>query len=156
GAVICLECGYDLRIGKKRKTRVKRMERDWTPPPSLGSRVALLVVIVMLVGVICFSLLMGNVHPVPLALVWLGVTGLTTLLAGWYHPLHLTRDRQGALLLTKRSHLFFVPAGATTVDLNQCEAVQIDAGDPGTSGVSASGWEILGNVFLVLMFGWIG
>ena len=93
GAVLCVECGFDRRIGRRRKTKVKRMERDWTPPPGVVARIVVLVVVVMLVGLICFGLLMGGVHPAVPGLVLLSVTGLGVLLAGWYHTLHLRRDR---------------------------------------------------------------
>jgi hypothetical protein len=156
GAVLCLACGFDRRIGKRRKTKVKRYERDWAPPPTLASRIVGLALAVPAFGFVCFLLLLAGVHPVPLVLFLLAFTSLALLAAGWYHTLHLARDRDGTLLLTKRSYLCFAPVGTVTIDLAECEAVQIDAGDPGTGGV-APGWhEMMGTIFLILMFGWIG
>ncbi len=154
GAVLCVECGFDRRLGRRRKTKVKRMERDWTPPPGLVARIAVLVVVVMVVGLICFAMLVGGVHPVVPGLVLLSVTGLGTLAAGWYHTLHLRRDRKGALLLTRRTFFCFAPVGSATVDLGKCEAIQIDAGDVG--GGSGIGAGLLGAMFLIFMFGWVG
>src|SRR5262245_33788467 len=154
GAVLCVECGFDRRIGRRRKTKVKRMERDWTPPPGPIIRIAVLVVVVMIVGLICFAMLLGGVHPVVPGLILMSVVALATLAAGWYHTLHLRRDRKGALLLTRRTFFCFAPVGTTTVDLAKCEAIQIDAGDAG--GGSGVGGGVFSAMLLIFMFGWVG
>src|SRR5439155_861645 len=79
---------------------------------------------------------------------------LGTLAAGWYHTLHLRRDRKGALLLTRRTYFCFAPAGTATVDLAKCEAIQIDAGDVG--GGSGVGGGVFSAMLLIFMFGWVG
>jgi hypothetical protein len=158
GAVICLECGFDRRLGRRRKTKVKRFDRHWTPPPTLVARIIGLVLTLWLCGTICLAMVCGGVHPIIPALILVVVGSLGTMLAGWYHTLDLTRDRQGALLLTRRTYFCFAPAGKVTVDLAECSAVQIDAGDSGGgSATDSPGWSgILGTVALIFFFGWIG
>jgi hypothetical protein len=156
GAVICIECGFDRRIGKKRETKVKRMERHWTPPPGLAARIVGLVAAVLVFGGVCLVVVLYDVPLVPVVVVFGVLIGVAVLAAGWYDTLHLTRGRKGALLLTQTTHLCFFPAGTKVVDLGECEAIQIDAGNSSSSIPGPAWGSVATLLFVALLFGWVG
>jgi hypothetical protein len=156
GAVICIECGFDRRIGRRRKTKVKRVERDWVPPPGPIARVVSLFVAVLVVGGICIAVVMYGGPPLPTALTFAVLTGVTTLVAGWYDTLHLARNSKGALMLTQTTHILFIPLMTWSVDLAKCEAIQIDAGGSSGSVSAPAVGSIITLLFIALMFGWVG
>lgn len=157
GAVICIECGFDLRIGKRRKTKVKRVERHWMVPPGLVVRFVGLVAGLLVTAGICAAVAASGTHPLPVALAFVGVALLFVVVAGWYHTLHLARDPKGALLLTKRTYLCFAPIGSQAVDLGDCVAIQIDAGNsPLATAGSVPFSETMMVIMVALLFAWAG
>jgi hypothetical protein len=143
GAVLCVDCGYNLKTGKQLHTTVERFERTWEVGMPLYLRLPLFLLLqagCVLLAVVSKDVLIGACVVV-LSFVFF------SLLLGTYVKLHVARSTKGKVLLTRTWCLLFVPALPHRVDLRRYDAVGINT----TSGFGLFGWTMLIGITLVLL-----
>jgi hypothetical protein len=110
GAVLCIECGYDLRTGKRRKTKKRRLQLVWDDSLSLPGRIILGALLALAgVGVGIAMLSSGQHAAALLALPLLLLAGLFASPYGYVDRLAIRRDRSGKLVLSKLRWLLGIP-----------------------------------------------
>jgi hypothetical protein len=150
GAVLCVDCGIDLRTGRRLKTvrdAGRAYERRWDSGAPLVVRLVLFLVLeflCFLVGALTRDLILA-------VLIVFTATVFLALLLGTFITLRLKRTGNGKVLLTRVIHLFFIPAIRTEFNLQRYDALQVaDSG----AGFGPVGWIILiGTTLLLLPFG---
>jgi hypothetical protein len=127
GDVLCVECGYDVRLGRRRGTRVRRYRRSWRTglPLAVVLAVLLLSVVFGAVGLAC--LLSGGKPGVVLGVLLLAGAASSAAVYGWSGTVRLERDRDGRLFVTVRRRWAGVPLGQRCRDVARYRAVVIDA-----------------------------
>src|SRR5262249_11809947 len=128
GAVLCVDCGYDFRTGKRRETAHEPFERKWDIGMPLGVRGGRLIGLGGLgppAGALTGEVFSG------LALVFAGSVVLVLLL-GTSIKLHVVRTSKGKVLLTRTRCLCFIPATRRQVNVGNYDRILIDA--------TATGW----------------
>jgi hypothetical protein len=114
-AVLCIECGFNLKTGKRLRTVKQRFERCWDGSgfPLWGRLVAFGVLFaVCLVPLLFDSLELAAL----LFLVW-GVVFVPLL--GIFKRVIITRNRAGKPVLVLRWFVFFIPCPPTVVYLGE-------------------------------------
>ena len=125
GAVVCLECGYHLKDGKRLRTVREPLARHWDNGLTPGQR--LLGLAAVLAGT-ALVVLHGWLRRSRVEWWWLlgfaAVYALITL--GWTFRITLARDQQGRLRLTKRQWVCFVPVSRWSVNVSKYRCVWLD------------------------------
>jgi hypothetical protein len=124
-AVLCIECGYDLRTGEKLTTEVKRLNLYLDPgwPPVL--RYVLLGLLVLLLLFVTGLLVLNRVDiAIVLVVLLFGILALV-LAIGTFPRWNLRRTKKGRLMLGKVWHIAFVPVGTVEMNLKRFSGVVI-------------------------------
>lgn len=134
-AVLCVDCGYDFRIGAQRETESRLFEQEWDGGIGIPWRIVWLVVVecMLLLASAGWVFLAGEiVGPAPPALgvlmfavIFLATSGLFIGLIGTFPRLRLERTEQGKTLLTRTLWIGFVPIKKETTDLRKIERIII-------------------------------
>jgi hypothetical protein len=153
-AVLCVECGYDRRIGRRHGTRVKRLQESWRTGMPLIARVTAAIFSVPLMVLIAYLVVEGLDLPRPLTLVGLvpGVL-LAILSAGSFSTLRVSRSKKGRIELLRRSYLGFMPLSETAVNPKRCEAIVIDTSPSLRTFLGLGEWD---SWLILINFGLLG
>ncbi len=123
GAVLCIECGFDLRTGDRRKTEHRRFKQVWDRSLSVVARLPLSL---MLVGLaVSVFVRRGQAF-------WLVELGLLILAAAVAAPyahvfrIAIRRNRQGEMILKREHRIFYVPVARWSVQLRRYEQAMTD------------------------------
>src|SRR5262249_50679615 len=117
-AVLCVECGFDRRTGRRRETRVRRLDQSWRTrlPPVV--RVASVVFAVPGFLVLALLIFRGlDLQPAWYVLPFLASVLIAVYLLGTERVVRLTRTKRGRLELIRYSYVAFLPAGEQVIDL---------------------------------------
>jgi hypothetical protein len=126
GAVLCIECGFDLRKGRIRGIKIKRFERDWLAGYPIWVMALTAAVLLSELTMATFILLAKTgVVAMVIAPGLLVLTFPILALLGWFNVLHLRRDRQGTAWLRVRRHMCFLPYSSEDLPLSEFKAVLI-------------------------------
>jgi hypothetical protein len=151
GDVLCVECGYDVRLGRQRGTRVRRFRRSWETGQPLAIRLLLLLGGgVFLLLALAGALLTGGTLAAVVFVMLLSGFFLSLVVFGWSATVVLERDRDGRLTVSRSLRLLFVPVNSGRRDLSRYQAVVIDAGvyrGPDESPLGQIGLVALGLLF---------
>jgi hypothetical protein len=123
GAVICLECGYDARIGRQRETVVRRVQQRWESGQSYTLRLIIFTVF-FAVGAFLFVPLLF-VRPVAAFLVIPWTIGCAAFW-GDYFAFEIERNAEGRLLIRVDRCLFFVPLKRVTAHVEDFAALVVE------------------------------
>src|SRR5262249_54360805 len=115
-----------------------------------------LVAVMLVFGGVCLAVALSDGPVLPVAGAFAVLAVVAVLAAGGDDTLPLARGPRGALLLTPTAHLCFFPAWKKMVDLGQCEAIQIDAGNSPTSMPAPPWGSVVALLLAALLFGWVG
>jgi hypothetical protein len=142
-AVLCVECGYDRRLGRRHGTRVKRLHESWRTGMPLIARITAAVFSVPLMMLIAYLVVEGLDLPRPLMLVGLvpGVL-LAILCAGSFSTLRVSRSKKGRIELLRRSYLGFMPLSEVAVNPKRCEAIVIDTSPSLRTFLGMAEWDV--------------
>jgi hypothetical protein len=123
GAVICLECGYDARIGRQRETVAKRVRQRWEAGWPYALRLTLFVGVVVLTAPVVLIALLR----VPWVLIFLipSLIGLLFVL-GDHFVIEIERSRKGRLMIRADRCLAFVPVRPVVVSVEECGALVVE------------------------------
>jgi hypothetical protein len=129
GAVLCVGCGFDQRLGRRRRTRRKRLDLRWTAGPSLLTRCLQFgVSICLLLLALLLSLAAAPQWP-PLVVVApltaLLLLALLVLSLGGVSSFRVYRTAEGKLRLEEMRYICFIPRGFRDVSFGRFEAVEI-------------------------------
>jgi hypothetical protein len=123
GAVLCIECGFDLRTGDRRKTESRRFKRVWDRSLSVAARLPFSLI---LIGWAVFVLVERGQE------FWLMELGLLVLAGAVAAPyahvyrIAIRRNRQGELILNLEHRIFYVPIARWSVPLRRYEQALTD------------------------------
>jgi hypothetical protein len=127
--VVCIECGYDRREGRKHRTRHDVLERRWDSGNSLVVR---LVLLPLLLAPLCLCMIWNAV--VGLLVVVYGAVALVLFL-GTYYSIRVVRNSRGDPLLYKRWHIAFIPVRPRAVDLRRFDFIELDYSSTSSSTI---------------------
>jgi hypothetical protein len=133
-AVLCVDCGYDLRTGRRLELAQERFEKKWDSGMPLPLRIGMLIALECLclpAGAMTGDVFWG------LALVFAGSVFLVLLL-GTYIKLHVVRTTKGKILVTRTWCLLFIPAIRHQVNARNYDVLVIDTSRPNVIGIIAS------------------
>jgi hypothetical protein len=122
-AIVCLNCGLDLRVGIKAKTAYDPILKRWDAGLSRPFRW------LGFAGWQCFAvppMLWGASHEGHAFYViggWLWLSVMAAFLLGTYDRIDLERNSRGKVRLMKTWYFCFIPREPTTVDLIQYEGI---------------------------------
>jgi hypothetical protein len=125
--VLCIDCGYDLRTGKKLKTVSRRFERTFGFNPATPARVGFAVVFIL--GALFFTAVvpLHELNPEHWGFFFFPVMALLLLVLavalGTGGRITVTRSRKGHPELTRQAWFCFLPTFLNTFDLREWEAV---------------------------------
>jgi hypothetical protein len=123
GAVLCVDCGYDFRTGRRLETAHERFEQRWDSGMPLSLRLGLLIALQC--ACLLAAPLTGEVLWA-LALIF-AVSVFLVLLLGTWIRLHVIRTGKGKVLLTRTWCLCFIPAIRHQVNVRRYDRILIDA-----------------------------
>jgi hypothetical protein len=132
GGVLCLECGYDRRTGRRREVVVERLHRRWASDWPYPIRIIFFVVFEAVAGLACY-LLMALHSP------WwlLALAPWTVLMALWlggYYVVELDRTHKGRLKIHLRRWIAFIPLRTRTAVVQPGDALVLADADGPTPG----------------------
>jgi hypothetical protein len=128
GAVLCVNCGYHLGLGRRIKTRHERLRRVWEPSRSLPKRVVMFAALLIFGGF--FAIALWNSESwwlawAPLAAIC--VTGVLLLTPLRFHRrIVLQRDSHGHFRLSKREWICLIPIVRWSIRLDGQDKAYID------------------------------
>jgi hypothetical protein len=127
--VLCIQCGYDVRSGKRLRTSGPSDERHWVTGREVGVQIAYII------GILAVILAVALLHLPPANRALVGVLGVAVaflLGLGSFVRISLKRDGKGVWRLTKQRSIAFIPCPPRTVNLRHYDAVYVDcrAGPP--------------------------
>jgi hypothetical protein len=137
GAVVCLDCGYNRRTGRRHETRVKRLHHRWESEWPYFLRLILFIVWEA-VGLLIFGLLATLVAWGWLLLIAPWTVG-TALYWGDWHAFEVERTRKGRLRFRNERCVAFIPLRVGTADAEDYAALVLDC----TRRFTASGCVML-------------
>ena len=146
--VVCVRCGFDLRLGRKVVKEYQKLERSWDSGMALGTRIVLFLLCqaAALTAIGVGLMVLGDslsVEVTTFGLSWLVYTAMTAFLLGTYDHGDLKRFRSGRADLMRAWRVGFVPLPPEKIDVRDYFGVS------GGSGEGAGFWEWL--VFLILL-----
>jgi hypothetical protein len=114
GAVLCIECGFDLRTGQRRKTKKRRLKRKLDRSVPLAGRIIICACAVL--APLCAMIAKKEF------IWWLVLPSLFIAAAfatpyGYVFRITLRRDRRGDLLLKQEFWVCLLPLGNWTINL---------------------------------------
>jgi hypothetical protein len=125
GAVICIECGFNLKTGKQLKTVRQRFERRWnTGGIPYIARLAIFAAQELL----CLPLFLGVDSPESLIVIGI-LFGVWTVfwLFVWSYLVQITiaKNEQGELTLTRKTWFCFAPIATKRLDLGEYKDIRL-------------------------------
>jgi hypothetical protein len=128
-AVLCIGCGFDQRLGRRRRTRKKRLDLRWTAGPSLPTRwLQLGLSVFLLILALPLSLTAAPQWPpvvVVAPLTALLLLALLVLFLGGVSSFRVYRTAEGKLRLEEMRYICFIPRGVRDVSFGRFEAIEI-------------------------------
>jgi hypothetical protein len=146
--VVCVRCGFDLRLGRKTVKEYQKFDRSWDSGMPLKTRVMLFVLCqAAAVTAIVVGFLTVEDSPavqIPtFGISWLIYTAMTGFLLGTFDHVHLKRYKSGRVDLVRMWRIGFIPCPREEIDVRAYFGV-IDG------AVSHAGvWEWF--IFIVLL-----
>jgi DNA-directed RNA polymerase subunit M/transcription elongation factor TFIIS len=145
--VVCVRCGFDLRLGRKVVKEYQEFERSWDSGMPLRTRLVLFLfcqpaaLIAATAGLVALDVSVFAALPT-IGLSWLVYTSTTAFLLGTFDHSELKRYRSGRVDLVRKWHVGFIPWPAKKIHKRDYSGV--------VTGVTYIGlWEWL--VFLMLL-----
>jgi DNA-directed RNA polymerase subunit M/transcription elongation factor TFIIS len=146
--VVCVRCGFDLRIGRKTVKEYQKFDRSWDSGMPLKTRLMLfgLCQVMALTAIIAGFLSIEDSPAVQIptfGISWLIYTAMTGFLLGTFDHIHLKRYKSGRVDLVRMWRIGFIPCPQEEIDVRAYFGV--------TNGATAYAglWEWL--VFLILL-----
>lgn len=126
--VVCVRCGFDLRVGRKTVKEYQKIERSWDSgmPPRLRRTLFLLCQLAAFMAIVAGFM---TVEDPPLIAVptyglsWLVYTVMTAFMLGTYDHSELKRHRSGRVELTRTWRFGFIPRQPTKIDVRDYSGV---------------------------------
>jgi hypothetical protein len=146
-AVLCVDCGYDFRLGAQRETEYRLFERSWDGGVGMIWRIAglgVLEFVLLLVSAIVAGIV-GQLLLFPAVFIFGSV--MFVLLSGTFPWLRLERTEQGKTLLTHTQWIGFLPTWSHTRDLKKFKRILLDH----QAGFDFMGWMIFIAVMVLLL-----
>ena len=126
-AVLCIECGFNLRTGRTFKTRIKRFDKKWLAGPPLAARLRRVALFeFFFIPVFLLGIGLGLKQMV------LGIVALSLLTVGlvvWIgciSSVRLSRARKGDLTLDLLHYFAFIPAGRRSLKMERYQAILLE------------------------------
>ena len=146
--VVCMRCGFDLRVGRKTVKEYQRFDRSWDSGMPLKTRIllfALCQAMALLAIVVGFLSVEDSpaVQIPTFGISWLIYTAMTAFLLGTFDHIELKRYKSGRVDLVRMWRIGFIPCPQEEIDVRAYFGVIYG------SAVHAGFWEWL--VFLILL-----
>ncbi len=147
--VVCVRCGFDLRMGRKVVKEYGKFERSWDsgmPPATRWVLFALCQAVALIaIAAACFAVDDSPSVAVPTFLIsWLIYTGMTAFLLGSYDHVFLKRYKSGRVDLVRTLRIAFIPFRPRPIDVREYFGVV------GGREAGVGTWEWTICVFLLL------
>src|SRR5262245_8515931 len=129
-AVLCIDCGYDFRSGKKRQTVSRRIKRTIGSDPTTPGRITFAVVFVL--GALAFMAVLPlfEVDPEDWGFYYFPTLSLLLLASavglGTGSRTVITRTRKGHPEMVQQSWICFLPTSTRHFDLEEWDGVYFD------------------------------
>lgn len=148
GGVLCVNCGHDLRTGKRHATAHEPFEQRWDAGLPLALRIGLAA------GLVCLCVPAGTLtgEAVSACLIIFAGSVFLVLLLGTFLRLHVVRTSRGKVLLTRTWCIAFIPAVRHQVNVRKYDALLIDARGQDAAPVLIVFLAILAGVLGVLLW----
>jgi hypothetical protein len=120
--VVCVRCGFDLRLGRKHLKEYQRLERRWNSGISLGQRLLLFglcqaaALTAIAVGFVTVEDTLTGVGWT-FGLSWITYTSLTAFLMGSFDSFELKRHRSGRVDLVRTWRFGFIARPPDKIDV---------------------------------------
>jgi hypothetical protein len=129
GAVLCIECGFNLKTGKQLRTVRERFERHWDTG---GVSLTVRLIILGAVEALCLpGMALGAfsqrdaVMVVVFPIVWVVATAACVLLLGTFAHVGLSKTKRGEILLASKRWVCFVPIASTVLKLKHYKEIHL-------------------------------
>ena len=132
GAVLCVECGYNVKTGRQMKTRSQRVKHEFGHTPATPWRLYPAIGLTALGSLLCIaSAVLSQTSYGDHGAVGFGVVAgilllLTPFILGCGSSVSVTRNKKGEPILVKNTWICFRPIGANTLYLNEWDAIYFE------------------------------
>jgi hypothetical protein len=124
GAVVCLDCGYNRRTGRRHETVVKRLSRRRESEWPYALRLIMFAVWAI-VGVLLFAILGTAISWGWFLLIAPWIVGAALYWGDW-HAFEVERTRKGRLRFRNERYVAFIPLRGGTADAEDYAALVLD------------------------------